>query len=997
MALTYVPDSTGAAADGNQPTVDIVGQYADSTQTNKYLLDRYIPEMVIPIIVNGLRPNTRVSVFCEKTNVTHFCAPANYDKSILSPKVTDFYAQGAAGTAIFTDAFGSVVHLFYVPAKTFRLTTQDLTIVDWTNAQDDYDTKMSNKTMVARTKVNAFNHDSTDYTDPAVISTTPSRNTSNGTTTTAGSGTATFADPNNPRFDPMCQSFYIGSDLTQGADGMYLKSVDLYFSAKSNTQPVTIDIRTMENGIPTTKVIPNSVVTLPSSNVTTSNTAASATTFVFETPIYVRAGYEYAMSVIPGGGSPDYSVWTAKVGTADIANGSTVPIWGQGILFTSATGTTWTPIQNESLKFTVNRADFANYASGANTVLVNDDLEFISYADMSTIPFKVGEYVYQQPSPLPGFVSVTSTNAVVTYNTTASGSLFANLYNEFAVNDHILVVGSLPTSSDTYRRFNHNIFANAVTLKVSSIEQTNNNIVFSYANGSPANTTTGTPWTNTACYFFKPYKGHVQIQSGNPVVVGTGTRFDQDVNTLTGDDDVRRPVIIRHGNSTVVGHHVLHPNNVSNSTYMTVRNPPTLSNTQAFPIGAPTARVVSVDFDRQIITLDRSTANAQSSTTAWINAYASPSYFAPGRVLIGSESNATAIIRSINDIVIHSAQPNFYQTTVQGTDITYSINATAKAVDGNGNITYANTTFPSLPISQTTYFNTDVVVSSKSNEIINNGGAKSLRVYANMSSTSSLLSPAVDRNHISLIAKRNIISDFAAGETTNQGTALAKTVSKIVTLSDGNDAEDLNVYLTAYKPAGTDIQVYAKILNANDPETFTNKAWSPLLQVTDPNLFSDITNQQDYKEFQYTFPPNPVTIDMADDLVTTNNTTVIKSTNGNTVWQSVFTNNQLIAVYSDVYKTNFEVKAIASVDSNTQITFSTNVTLSNTSSAFISSLVYPNAGYKNSGNNNVVRYYSNDGVPHDTYKQYAIKIVMLSNTGYVVPKINDMRTIALSV
>ena len=38
----------------------------------------------------------------------------------------------------------------------------------------------------------------------------------------------------------------------------------------------------------------------------------------------------------------------------------------------------------------------------------------------------------------------------------------------------------------------------------------------------------------------------------------------------------------------------------------------------------------------------------------------------------------------------------------------------------------------------------------------------------------------------------------------------------MVTLADGLDAEDIKVYVNAYKPANTDIKVYAKILNETD-------------------------------------------------------------------------------------------------------------------------------------------------------------------------------------
>ena len=41
-------------------------------------------------------------------------------------------------------------------------------------------------------------------------------------------------------------------------------------------------------------------------------------------------------------------------------------------------------------------------------------------------------------------------------------------------------------------------------------------------------------------------------------------------------------------------------------------------------------------------------------------------------------------------------------------------------------------------------------------------------------------------------------------------------------------AEDLLVFLTAYRPANTDIKVFARIHNSDDPEAFDDKDWTML-------------------------------------------------------------------------------------------------------------------------------------------------------------------------
>lgn len=932
----------------------------------------YIKPQPIGFTVTGMRPNTRLTVFFDKINVTQWCTPANITAGVTTPTSADYNPLGPQGTAITTDSNGTAYGIIYIPRGVFTIGNKEVTFFNYENDSDEYNDRSTRNTCSARTTFFSFNHSLVAASSSSVFSTRPVSTTSAGALTNRGTGTPTSPDPSNPRFDPMCQSFYVGSDMTKGEDGIFLKSVDLYFSSKSSTQSITIDIRTMENGIPTTTVLPFSRVTLPSSSVSTSDDATAVTTFVFDTPVYVRSGYEYALSVIPGGQSPDYSLWTAVVGKTDPVNGAVNANWGQGILFTSSTGSTWTPIQNQYLKFNIYRADFANYSLGGNVTLVNDDYEFISITNVSNTDFQIGEYVYQHPAPLPGFVSINTSSNSIVVNAAASGALACNLANEFVVNDHIVVLGSVVNNRD-FRL----LFGNAVTLKVTSVNPTT--IQFAYANGAPA---TAAPFANGAARFFKIAPGQINMTQGNRTVTGAGTRFDLLSNT--------KPLIAVWSNNTTAAHNILIPQAATNATSMVLKNAPFSTNASAYPIDAPIGRVVGVDQNRNLLILDRSTANGTSSTTAWQNSYTSPSYFAAGRTLIGTSSNAAAIITSVNDLTINSAQPYFYQITVQGTDVSYDANVLSTA--------YTTIDYPKIPISDTVHFsNNKVIVASKSNEVVNLAGEKSLKIYADLSSDSSLLTPVLDADHISLLTKENIISDYASGEEGNNGTSLSKSVTKIVTLADGMDAEDITVYLTAFKPADTNIQVFVKVLNSADPESFDSKPWSKLVQVTDYTLLSDSSNLQDYKEYEYTFPTDPITYDNLTDIVTTNNSTVITSTKGDSVWQSVYSNNQLITLYSDANKTSYGVYQISAVDSNTQITLSTPVSLSNTSSAVIGTMPFPYSAFKNSMNSKIVRYYNSSGVPYDSYKKYAIKIVMTAKQNNLVPKIQDMRAIALSV
>ena len=72
------------------------------------------------------------------------------------------------------------------------------------------------------------------------------------------------------------------------------------------------------------------------------------------------------------------------------------------------------------------------------------------------------------------------------------------------------------------------------------------------------------------------------------------------------------------------------------------------------------------------------------------------------------------------------------------------------------------------------------------------------------------------------------------GETdASGGNILSKYQTKVVTLEDGFDAGDLVVRMRAYKPQGTNIAVYFKVLSALDSDPFVTKKWQRMNVVND--------------------------------------------------------------------------------------------------------------------------------------------------------------------
>lgn len=158
--------------------------------------------------------------------------------------------------------------------------------------------------------------------------------------------------------DPLAQSFNV-SDKT----GVFLTRCDIFFKSKDqNNIPVTLQLRTMANGFPTQEILPFSEIILDPNEVNTSDDGSVATSFTFKSPVYVEGGKEYCVCLLSN--SSDYKVYISRVGENDLLTDSYIsqqPYLGS--LFKSQNASTWEPSQLEDLKFTLYRGDFIGSGS----------------------------------------------------------------------------------------------------------------------------------------------------------------------------------------------------------------------------------------------------------------------------------------------------------------------------------------------------------------------------------------------------------------------------------------------------------------------------------------------------------------------------------------------------------------------------------------------------------------------------------------------------------
>lgn len=145
--------------------------------------------------------------------------------------------------------------------------------------------------------------------------------------------------------------------------------------------------------------------------------------------------------------------------------------------------------------------------------------------------------------------------------------------------------------------------------------------------------------------------------------------------------------------------------------------------------------------------------------------------------------------------------------------------------------------------------NTMVDLSSRA-VLDSSAGDTSMILRAQLSTTSDAVSPFIDEEGTNFVALKNHINNSSADETdATGGDAEAKYISRKVILRDGLDANGLKVYLNADAPAGTTIEVYAKVLAASDSDAFEDKEWVALPRVGSISALSTDANRIIEMEF----------------------------------------------------------------------------------------------------------------------------------------------------
>lgn len=306
--------------------------------------------------------------------------------------------------------------------------------------------------------------------------------------------------------------------------------------------------------------------------------------------------------------------------------------------------------------------------------------------------------------------------------------------------------------------------------------------------------------------------------------------------------------------------------------------------------------------------------------------------------------------------------------------------------------------YPGTSDSQSS-FNNEVTILSRINELSvfgNSSPNSSARVRTRLITSSQYVSPVIDVSRFQSVFVHNIINNDDTGESnTSGGNLLNRYISKPVTLADGQDAEDIIVKLTAYKPPRSDVKVWLKIRNGEDGVLFNENKWFELDYSN--NFFSSEANKDDFVELDYTVPAK---YKNANGVLQ-----YIKGAtefNANTTAVNASANSILLAGANTIFSANDEVyysvppggTAITPLTANTYYFIDTaNSTAITLKSTAVGSQI-DITDFRTDANAEI---HTIGGDVFTGYKQYSIKIGLKGTNSAKPPRVGDLRVVALQM
>lgn len=865
----------------------------------------------------------------------------------------------------------------------------------------------------------------------------------------------------------VAQTFYIDKTVVNGAETVTLDSVDLYFKSKPRPSSnrsgivnpgVTVYIlHVTGDGEPDVdQAIDGTNARREYLEIVASADASIATTFQFPQPVILPTNSFYAI-VVHYDGSEEFDLWSAKEGefvvkTNTVSSGASARNIGKNWEYTNGANSGWQALNNVDLKFTVRVCQYGNVA--ANTVTANttitdtyilpcNTIEYIMFNRYHTSTrnpnsFKMGEIMFQETPVIYGTLTVSSNSTIITTN--SNNINFSTLFPAPAVG-----TGLTLTSDPVVRDYQY------IVLRNGSTQSANVDVI--EVDGVISNTqlqVTRLPKfsSNTATFSLTPageltnknyhfYTGRWFDYTANVFNRFVGFKTDVLVldksnanSTLHFVNNMLSSITIKSGgtgysNSDVITVHPILDSNTANS--QNIAYIPSYANATANIVTNGTGTITGIAVSNTGFGMSSNVAYS-ITTSAGSGANLSVTV---GSLVRGAESNAMYGDCVVLNMPVNRAWPQIRLLTNQHhvTNVVHhypyyvmpntehivvqSNTAMKRVVDILKNNPIVNLDFNDGRIhvhasrSNEVQFTSNVTIQLANNALKTTQLKSSSIVEVTHTSNNIYTVPAVDTTTV--YHNSYIINNDITNERKGHGNALCRHISEKVTFADNRNAEDIAVYCDLYRPAGTNINVYARLLNVSDQEAFDDKDWTELeLKSNNASIVSSLTDETDILEFSYGLPSAPSSV----NTITGSATLVLNQANISGVgtnWSTDLQVNDVVKFYSPLFPDDYMVSVVRNIANNTQITIDDAVTSTDlTSSTMTMDLIGRPANGANAEignpfqafiyepNNFTCRYYDSSMGKQDTYNTFAIKLVLTSNNSSIVPKVHNTRAVGVS-
>ena len=461
--------------------------------------------------------------------------------------------------------------------------------------------------------------------------------------------------------------------------------------------------------------------------------------------------------------------------------------------------------------------------------------------------------------------------------------------------------------------------------------------------------------------------GTIAVSANTTTITGVGTTF---TSLATGDK-----FVITDG--TLANTNVRQVVSVANNTQIVINTRPSFTNTSAHYYKTVVGSLYYQTNLSDHIIIQDSTAN-------------NTVYLGVGNVVYGVDSRASATISAIESYGVGFIKPSFVFNTPSLTTANMSFNM----ANSSFQITSSTAQVGNFG-SQILMDKYPAIIASRSVEVTQGTPFRSFQSTVTINSTNKYVSPSVNEDNLNVFVYAFDINNDTTNEHTSRGNAKTRYISRNVTLGSDKVAEDLKVFLRAYKPANTDIKVYAKFRKSTDIQSMDLKSWTEMTLDRTGNVFSSGTDNNDYLELPYVLPFQPTGVQQDGTFTTAVGNAVVLGTSGTV--NTGITVNDLVCVTNPYFSNTYFVGVVTAANTTT---FTLATAVANSSLAgtgfLINKITRPNSGYLDIQNSNILTYYNNSLSQFVGYDQFQIKIVLLSENNYKIPYVDDLRAISVS-